>query len=947
MSAGIEEVVKTDPASDQQDDPYEIPAFLRRPKVAPVAEAQAFGGDREDLTGGLARPPELPPTEVVGETANSIAMVGSDIGNDALGNTCGSDTGTSADDIDNEAIIKGCDSDTCMDGIGTSPGEDAGAGAGRGSVLPIEKSGASDPHGENGLGDEARPSSTDGEEPAQNNESQKPATGGPILPVPEGVEVIIPPHRLGKPVATWDYRDEDGRLLFLTARFNYVRDGKPKKDVIPLSYCGSARTGHCAWKWKGSPAPRSLFGLDRLAARPNAPVIVVEGEKKCEPAERLFPDYVAVTSMGGAGNAGYSDWSPLKDRDVRIWPDADQAGCDYADDVKRLALEAGAREVSVVQIPTSFTDGWDLADPLPPGVAVEDLRKMLDEAAAAPGELLSDHPVEHETATEGKAKISTILLKIAEDAQLFRRADDGKAFADILVAGIRQTYPVRSAGFKAWLRRRYFEMRKAAPNAEAMQEALGTIEARAEFDSGVPSRPVFIRVGEHEGRLYLDLADDQWRAVEIDTTRWRVVQDPPVRFERAPNMLPLPVPTPGGSLDKLRAFVNVKSDADFTLVKAYMQAALRPGYPYPILALGGEQGTAKSTGADVLKMLVDPHKLELRSLPHDVADLFIAARSNQVLVYDNLSGLKVWLSDAFCKLSTGGGIGKRALYTDVDEAVLEGMRPVILTAIAPVAVRGDMADRTLPIVLEVIAGDRRKTEEEFWAAFAANHAAILGGLLDTIVTGLRALPTVKLQHLPRMADFAMWGCACDAGRTGADSFIAAYTKNQADAVAIVVGENLVATAVLTFMEGKSEWEGNATLLLDTLNSCVSDTTKKDKDWPKASNALSRRLTLLATVLRKSGVAVTCDHNKRGSLITLRQTAGSDNGPETPSPSAPSSPTADFGGTTGDGLGDDVQQTGNTVTDTVTLEPAEYLDSDDDDGGDDVSGPLSEPWETEL
>ena len=43
-----------------------------------------------------------------------------------------------------------------------------------------------------------------------------------------------------------------------------------------------------------------------------------------------------------------------------------------------------------------------------------------------------------------------------------------------------------------------------------------------------------------------------------------------------------------------------------------------------------------------------------------------------------------------------------------------------------------------------------------------NHAAILGGLLDTIVTGLRALPTVKLQHLPRMADFAMWGCACDA-----------------------------------------------------------------------------------------------------------------------------------------------------------------------------------------
>ena len=174
-----------------------------------------------------------------------------------------------------------------MDGMAPAPGEDAGAGA-RSRFYPIEESGARDPHSENGLGDETQSSGADGKEPTQNNESQKPATGGPILPVPEGVEVIIPPHRLGKPVATWDYRDADGRLLFLTARFNYVRDGKPKKDMIPLSYCGSA-SGHCAWKWKGSPAPRSLFGLDRLAARPNAPVIVVEGEKKCRPAERLFP----------------------------------------------------------------------------------------------------------------------------------------------------------------------------------------------------------------------------------------------------------------------------------------------------------------------------------------------------------------------------------------------------------------------------------------------------------------------------------------------------------------------------------------------------------------------------------------------------------------------------------------------------------------------------------
>jgi hypothetical protein len=69
---------------------------------------------------------------------------------------------------------------------------------------------------------------------------------------------------------------------------------------------------------------------------------------------------------------------------------------------------------------------------------------------------------------------------------------------------------------------------------------------------------LFLRVADHDGRIYLDLADEQWRAVEIDSTGWRVIGDPPVRFRRRGSMRPLPVPVRGGSLDTLRKYLNVK-----------------------------------------------------------------------------------------------------------------------------------------------------------------------------------------------------------------------------------------------------------------------------------------------------------------------------------------------------------------------------------------------------
>jgi hypothetical protein len=177
-----------------------------------------------------------------------------------------------------------------------------------------------------------------------------------------------------------------------------------------------------------------------------------------------------------------------------------------------------------------------------------------------------------------------ILIDLAQAAELFHTAD-GTGFVDLDVNGHRETWPIRSKGFRRWLARQFFEKTDGAASSEALQSALNVIEAKAHFDA--PERVVYIRVGGLDGRIYLDLCDETWRAVEIDSEGWRVIDTPPVRFRRAAGMLPLPIPVAGGSIEDLRPYLNVRSNADFVLIVAWALAALRDRGPYPTLALFG------------------------------------------------------------------------------------------------------------------------------------------------------------------------------------------------------------------------------------------------------------------------------------------------------------------------------------------------------------------------
>src|ERR1043165_2492502 len=167
----------------------------------------------------------------------------------------------------------------------------------------------------------------------------------------------------------------------------------------------------------------------------------------------------------------------------------------------------------------------------------------------------------------------------------------GVACADLIRDGHRETWPIRSKRFRTWVRRCYYHATGAAPGGAVIASALDLLEARAQFDA--PERAVSMRVAEHAGRIYLDLADEHWRAVAIGADGWRVIGCPPVRCRRSPGILPLPVPERGSSIEILRPFLNLASQNDFVLVVAWLLAALRPGRPYPLLAISGEQGDRK------------------------------------------------------------------------------------------------------------------------------------------------------------------------------------------------------------------------------------------------------------------------------------------------------------------------------------------------------------------
>jgi hypothetical protein len=531
-----------------------------------------------------------------------------------------------------------------------------------------------------------------------------------------------------------------------------------------------------------------------------------------------------------------------------------------------LAEELAVRGASVFIAEVPALEGVNGPDDLIAVSGDDAMLGVLDCATTAKKEKNAGNSIAGSNTSPVKKSTATELIELAQgNANFFHEGES--CYAAIDVAEHREIHALRSRGFRRWLRWLFFEQQGKAANCEALASAMVTLEGQALFQG--EEKHVFIRVAESGGKIYLDLCNHSWQVVAIDKCGWRIIESKacPVSFRRPHGMLSLSDPESGGNINDLRQFLNVASDDDFRLAVAWVMGALHPRGPYPVLILHGEQGSAKTTAACELRALVDPNIAPVRSEPRDPHDLMVAANNGWACVFDNMSSLPVWLSDALCRLSTGGGFSTRQLYTDEEEIIFEAKRPVMLNGIEELATRGDLLDRCLVVYLPRIAHEKRQDEKRLNSAFEAARPRLLGALLDAVSSALSRAEFVKIPRLPRMADFTIWMTAAEqAFGWKSSAFLHAYEENRRAASDLPL-ETPVADALrkLTL-----PWDGTATELLSALQSLTDESIRHSRTWPRSGQSLSNALRRLAPNLREAGIGVefTRQGHSRARLIRL-------------------------------------------------------------------------------
>jgi len=337
-------------------------------------------------------------------------------------------------------------------------------------------------------------------------------------------------------------------------------------------------------------------------------------------------------------------------------------------------------------------------------------------------------------AASKKPSVSAQLVALAMTRACFIRGEDSQTYAVALDApGIAQ--PLRGEGsFRKQLSSSFYDETGQVASANALSDALVVLDARADLTD---PQPVFQRVIPTEDGVLLDLGRPDLQVVEVDEVGWRVrplaAGDPLLRRSRTMGVMP--IPSVGGELEPLWDVLNVRHQ-DQALLIGWMAATFLPNVAQPFILLKGEQGTGKTTAARMLLSLLDPGAGQMTSAPRTDRDFGVAAQGRAVLGLDNLSTISATLSDAICRAVTGESIVNRALYTDDGLSILSYRIALIVTAIDPGALRGDLAERMLPIELAPL-GQRRRRERELLAAFEQAKPALLGALLDEVAAVLR------------------------------------------------------------------------------------------------------------------------------------------------------------------------------------------------------------------
>lgn len=359
-----------------------------------------------------------------------------------------------------------------------------------------------------------------------------------------------------------------------------------------------------------------------------------------------------------------------------------------------------------------------------------------------------------------------------------------------------------------------------------------------------------------------------------------------------------PIKTDQDPLSEFADLFHISED-DKLLFKVHLITFFLSGFPIPIMVFNGEQGTAKSTVGKSIKYMLDPDRQPLLGLPEKIEDMIISASKRALICYDNMGGIKEDQSNELCRMVTGGGSSKRALYTNSDEIILILMSKIIMNGISPGIHKPDLLRRCVLYELKPIAQKDKKTDEEITEKLEVMRPIFLGQVFDILQKALQIRESVKksIEEKPTMADWAIWGEAISqALGSESNQFINKYLEKIKDSNAALVARYPLLDEILAIVEQSKEGV-NCTvkeLYNKLLGRCKSTVERsgniyeitdheKQKIIPKNAAELGKQIKVLAPVLRslKFTVEQTLDNKRasenRGSvMITIRKSEGGSN-----------------------------------------------------------------------
>lgn len=382
---------------------------------------------------------------------------------------------------------------------------------------------------------------------------------------------------------------------------------------------------------------------------------------------------------------------------------------------------------------------------------------------------------------------------------------------------------------------------KIAPPT-AVQDAIRILKAIASEADVVK---MHLRYAMHNDNIYVDLGDSSGAAVEISKDGWRVIDTPPILFKRTQLTGALPIPILDGDLDEIFELINIPESIRELFI-GFLVASCFENIAHPILVINGEQGSGKSKATNFTVSLLDPSAAPLRKPSRDIQSWVESANGSFLIAIDNISKIREWESDAFCRASTGDGDVKRQHYSDSDLIVYSFRRVLIINGINLSELRDDLNDRIIAIKLPVVIPENKKTEKHLDKSWSDKQARFTGAIYSLCSKVIANLDSVNLDRYPRMADFASILAAMDIARN--KGALHSYYSEIERSAHIAIEENvflseLAKTVTASWVGSASELNG---LLLD------GGANPYRKDWPQSSAEVTERLTRTAPTLRKTG-----------------------------------------------------------------------------------------------